>query len=244
MISKTQKIFVGVDGCKAGWLAIILKADNQWEVEVFPNVFKLWQKYCEASLIFIDIPIGLKANGPLERLCDIEARKLLGPPRASSVFRAPCRNAIYAESYENAKSINKSLTGKSLSIQTLSIIHKIREVDTLLCGDISSKALIKEVHPELCFWGLAGRPMLYNKRRAEGFSERLKVLRSYHSHADDIVDYTLANFIRKEVAKDDILDALVAAITAFGPLNSLPDPQELDSKGLPMQMIHRCFNRG
>jgi predicted RNase H-like nuclease len=44
------------------------------------------------------------------------------------------------------------------------------------------------------------------------------------------------------VGKDDILDALVAAITALAGLNALvsvPDPSESDECGLPMQMLYR-----
>jgi len=44
--------------------------------------------------IAIDIPIGL-LEGP--RVCDKAARKLLGQPRGSSVFPAPCRPALEAQ---------------------------------------------------------------------------------------------------------------------------------------------------
>ncbi len=58
-----------------------------------------------------------------------------------------------------------------------------------------------------------------------------------------LLKYVPAKYRRKDVAKDDVLDALVAAITALGPLNSLPDPPELDDKGLPMQMLYRDTSR-
>ena len=35
-------MFVGVDGCKAGWFAIQLSEDNGWKVDVFPDVSSLW----------------------------------------------------------------------------------------------------------------------------------------------------------------------------------------------------------
>jgi myo-inositol-1(or 4)-monophosphatase len=237
-----KPFFVGADGCRGGWFAIVLTPDGQWQTELFQEISSLWKKYHEASLILLDVPIGLKESGFDERRCDIEARSLLGPPRASSVFRAPCRQAIYVDIMET-KFTNLQITGKSLPEQTLGIISKIREVDEMLLRETKARACFREVHPELCFWALAGRSMQHNKRKVEGFSERLNVLRSNNSNTAEIVDYALAKFKRKEVWKDDILDALAAAITALGPLCSIPDPPELDEKGLPMQMLYRSLNK-
>jgi myo-inositol-1(or 4)-monophosphatase len=236
-----KPFYVGVDGCNCGWFAIVLTKDWQWQTEVFPNISALWERYREASLILLDVPIGLKEKGAEERRCDREARRILGPDRGRAVFRVPCRQAIYAATDEEAKSVNKRLTGKSLPVQTLGIIPKIREVDKLLLSDGVAKASIKEVHPELCFWSLAGRPMQYKKDTREGYDERLQVLELY-PQTNAIVSYALSNYRRKDMAKDDILDALAAAVTAFkglGDLISLPDPPEFDDRGLPMQMLYR-----
>ena len=70
-------MFVGVDGCRAGWLAIGLETEGSWQVNTFPDVSSLWDHHRGASLILIDIPIGLKAEGKAERRCDPQARKLL-----------------------------------------------------------------------------------------------------------------------------------------------------------------------
>ena len=136
-------MFVGVDGCRAGWLAIGLETEHDWKVNIFPDVSSLWDHHRQASLILIDIPIGLKAEGRAERRCDPEARKLLGP-RRSSVFPAPCRGAIYASSYQEACDINQRLTGKRLSVENWNIIPKIREVDCLLSDDASAKRVASE----------------------------------------------------------------------------------------------------
>ena len=71
-------MFVGVDGCRAGWFAIGLDADNHWQIDIFPDVSSLWDHHRQASLILIDIPIGLKTDGSAERRCDPMVRKLLG----------------------------------------------------------------------------------------------------------------------------------------------------------------------
>ena len=239
---ENKLFYAGADGCRAGWFAIALTMNGQWQTEVFPDIAELWEKYQKASLILVDIPIGLKEKGAEERRCDKDARKLLGPPRATSVFRVPCRKAVYAATYEEASAINFQITERRLSRQTWGICPKIRQVDSLLLTDASARVRLKEIHPEICFWALAGRPMQHNKKRAEGFDERIKVLQSYHSATEEIVQHSLQNYRRQEVAKDDILDALVAAITAFAGLNALvsvPDPPESDEGGLPMQMLYR-----
>ena len=44
-------------------------------------------------------------------------------------------------------------------------------------------------------------------------------------------------FLRKEVARDDILDSLVGAITAMHPLKTIPEAPEIDDMGLKMEMV-------
>ena len=233
-------MFVGVDGCRAGWLAIGLETEHDWKVNIFPDVSSLWDHHRQASLILIDIPIGLKAEGRAERRCDPEARKLLGP-RRSSVFPAPCRGAIYASSYQEACDINQRLTGKRLSVENWNIIPKIREMDCLLSDDASAKGRIREIHPELCFWGLAGRPMQHAKKRSEGLLERTQLLQSIYPGTADIIAHALSTYRRKDVARDDILDALAGAVTGLmggHNLASIPQEPEFDERGLRMEMVY------
>jgi predicted RNase H-like nuclease len=68
-----------------------------------------------------------------------------------------------------------------------------------------------EVHPEVCFWALAGeRPMAHRKKTEAGVNERLSLLRS--SFPD--IEHHLKNQ-PSGVGKDDLLDAAVAAWTAL-----------------------------
>ena len=197
-------------------------------------------------MILIDIPIGLKADGRAERRCDPEARKLLGP-RRSSVFPAPCREAIYASSYQEACDINQRLTGKRLSVENWNIIPKIREMDCLLSDDASAKGRIREIHPELCFWGLAGRPMQHAKKRSEGLSERTQLLQSIYPQTADIIAHALSTYRRKDVARDDILDALAGAVTGLmggHNLASIPQEPEFDERGLRMEMVYCPYTTG
>lgn len=239
-------MFVGVDGCRAGWFAIGLEATGNWQVDIFSDAYSLWEHHGQASVILIDIPIGLKAEGRAERRGDPQVRKLLGP-RRSSVFPAPCREAIYASSYQEACDVNQRLTGKRLSVENWNIIPKIREMDCLLSDDKSARGRIREIHPELCFWGLAGRPMQHAKKRSEGLLERTQLLQSIYPQTADIVAHALSTYRRKDLARDDILDALAAAVTGLmGEKNlaSIPQEPEFDERGLRMEMVYCPYTVG
>jgi predicted RNase H-like nuclease len=234
--------YVGADGCKEGWFTVKLDEADDWSINVFKTINDLWQTYKHAKLILIDIPIGLRGSGNRERICDKEARKLIGPELGSSVFRVPCRAAVYADTYQEASKVNDRITGKKLSQQTWRIIPKIREVDELLRKEKLARSRIREIHPEVCFWALNGRePIMYPKKSPEGHSERLRVLHKPFLYTDAVVERALQTYKRSQVARDDILDALVAAVTASREkqgLSTIPASPEVDSDGLPMEMAY------
>lgn len=119
--------YIGVDGCKIGWFYTGMNHDNEWEIGASENIEKLWETHTDASLILIDIPIGLPFNE--QRECDIEARKLLGKSKTSTVFPPPCREALSADSYKEPCEINKKILGKKISLQTYHISKKIKEME-------------------------------------------------------------------------------------------------------------------
>jgi predicted RNase H-like nuclease len=247
-----KKVFVGVDGCRAGWFAVFLEEENEngfgWEVAIFPEfsllIDFLENKYSHAEpLILIDIPIGLKNGGTGERLSDVEARKIL-KARKSSIFPVPCGEAVYEETYEKACEINKRLTGKSISKQAWNIVPKIRDIDRFLAKNKSYREKVREVGPEICFQSFAGFSMKYSKKKVEGFLERKEALKNANAckFVDEIIEYSLSKYRRKDLAKDDILDALAAALTAvqgskYG-FVYVPYEPEIDSIGLKIQMIY------
>lgn len=241
-VSKDREMdYIGVDACKKGWFAVTLIDNISWKVNIFPNISSLWNQCKDSRLILIDIPIGLRDSGSNERSCDKPARRLLGRKRGSSVFPVPCRAAIYANITE-ASDINKRLTDRRLSKQVLGIIPKIKEVDELLSADMTARSRIREIHPEICFWALNGKKsMTFSKKDESGIQERKEVLISVYPYCWDIFDYAEREYLRNEVARDDILDALVAAVTASKErqgLSTIPENPVFDSKGLPMEMVY------
>jgi predicted RNase H-like nuclease len=137
-----------------------------------------------------------------------------------------------ATSYEDAAARSKEVSGKSLSKQTYAILPKIREVDGLVTPEL--QASFVEMHPEVSFTIMVGRPMAFPKKEPEGRAERLAALRTDLSDIDD----HLGNKPRGAAA-DDVIDAFVAAWTARRHLarTHLQLGGYLDEWGLRMEMI-------
>jgi predicted RNase H-like nuclease len=231
---------VGVDGCRGGWLAVSLSPDETPECHIFPEMAALWAAHRQAALILVDIPIGLP-EAANDRTCDKEARKVLGPRRAS-VFPVPCRAAVYAPDYDTAINLNERITGKRIFRAAWNLIPRMRQVDQILQADSRSRGVIREAHPEVLFWGLnQRRSMASYKKKAAGEAERLGVLQRVYRGADAMFYELKENLPRSSATSDDLLDALAAAVTGLiggTRLQTLPPNPERDSKGLPMEMVY------
>ena len=231
--------YIGVDACKKGWFAVCLESDERRAIEIFDSIENLWNRFQKNSLILIDIPIVLPVKE--KRRWDVETRKIL-KQRAASVFPVPCRQAVHANTYVDACRLNKKILDVKLSIQTWNISGKIREVDNLLLSNTKAQRCVRESHPEICFWALAdGRPMKYYKKTAHGFSERIKILKQAYPSSPEIVTAAMNTYRRKDLSRDDILDAIVLAITARAAsegIVTIPKQPEKDPKGLSMEIVY------
>jgi predicted RNase H-like nuclease len=144
--------------------------------------------------------------------------------------------------YRDGSEANRTATGRGLSKQSWSLVEKIRSVDGLLRTNASARSKIREVHPELLFWGMnGGRPLEHPKRRKEGFQERLRILEEHFAGAGVAAAEALRTFPRSQVAPDDVLDALAASIVGWrskGSLDRIPVEPATDAAGLPMEMVY------
>jgi predicted RNase H-like nuclease len=232
---------VGIDACRGGWCAVAHGPAGVLELGVFACVDEVWENFTDADLLLIDIPIGLSKQGVRE--CDVLARRMLGR-RGASVFTPPCRAALLARTYREASAVNYKRTGRRLSIQCYNILPKIAETDRLLRRTPAARGRLRESHPEVCFAALAGRPMDRPKKDGQGFAQRLSVLQPHVPQAMQIVEQALDRYARRTLSRDDILDALVLAVSAALPaerLASLPAQPPRDSHGLPMEILHPFF---
>ncbi len=232
---------MGVDGCRDGWFYFSYECGKPI-YGVAKSIQQLFSLIDPKAVVYIDILIGLIDEGAGGRRCDSEARSALGHGRASSVFSAPARPTLSAGSYAEAKQLNQAATGKMISQQAFAIIPKIREVDDFLRERPEIRYRLREVHPEVCFWGLNQElPMEFAKKKREGFEERLGVLERYLPDVRSITESILAVYPRKAVARDDILDAIVGYLVGIMPegrRKTLPSEPLIDSAGLPMEMVY------
>ena len=183
------------------------------------------------------MPIGLTEAGP--RACELEARKLLGRPRSSSVFPAPVRPLLRASSWEQACRLR--LQDRPSENQPRDLEHhaKMREVDAFLRAHPEYRERIHETHPEVCFWRWSGsKGMTTPKRRLrEGQSEKHLSFRFSGPSSKPRAPF----FRPGGWAMDDLLDAFATLWTAkrvlAGAHVTLPPRPPVDRLGLRMEIV-------
>jgi predicted RNase H-like nuclease len=185
---------LGVDAARGGWIAVVL-VDGRFTDAVlerrFPGVI---ERFPEATVFGVDVPIGLPKTG-LRRRADVEVRAVVGA-RRSSVFFTPSRAALEAPTYTEARAVAPSTSAQGWALRTA-----ILDVDRI------DDERVREVHPEVSFAVLAGRPLAFAKRTWNGQHERLALLRAAGVEIPARLDAGL-------VPVDDVLDAAVVAWTA------------------------------
>ena len=228
----------GVDGCSLGWLAVSKELPSgriSWSLH--PGAERLFTEKAAAQVIAIHIPIGLPERGP--RLCDLEARQLLGAARGTSVFPAPIRPALSASTPDEASELRYKAEGQKMSRPAFRVLARVRDVDANLRKMPASGTQVREVHPEVSFFFLAGgRPMRHGKKTEPGRSEREELLKPPFGHS--VSDALGVSFYLQTTA-DDVLDAFAALWSAERILNgtcvTLPAAPLLDSFGLRMEIV-------
>lgn len=232
---------LGIDGADGGWL--IAKHDSgSYSIDYLSSFSEVWERYATGTGetpedILVDIPIGLRNDGEPRR-CDTEARKRV---RSSTVYPTPSRPALYESTYEEAKRTNERVTGgTSLSIQTWNIMALIREVDETLDRHKEARGLVREAHPEVCFWALNGGEAVRTKKQTqEGYRERVGILEEVHTEAKEATTEAVKSYSGTGIDRDDIVDAVCLAVTARGELDTLPEDPPTDGRGIPMEMVFR-----
>lgn len=161
---------VGVDGAKAGWIAV-WPEQNDFDFAVYDSPASLWQVHVGASVVAVDIPIGLSERGAREP--DVLARRFVGGRRACSVFSAPVRGILDAGSQADASLRHRQIDGRGFGAQAFGILPKIRVWDEFLRANPAAEAVIREVHPEVSFAALnGGFGLAAGKKTAEGTARR------------------------------------------------------------------------
>ena len=204
----------GVDGCRAGWFVVLLDTPSGRTqhrlVEHFRDLLGQPEK---PEFVAVDMPIGLldhAAKGGRE--CDREARRILGQPRARSVFSPHVRSALRHTDYTSANEANKASSPERIGIskQSFGLRSKLLEVDQFMTPYLQDR--VREVHPELSFYELNGRQAVsHGKKNRAGLLERQRLLLGAGFRQ---VISEVGRYPRTKVADDDIADACAACWTA------------------------------
>ena len=230
-------LVAGVDGCPGGWIAVTWDGGAAIASQLcrsFAEVMAL-----TATVIAVDMPVGLpeRSGRPPER----SVRRRLGE-RQSSVFAVPSTKAIYCDDYAEACRVNllHSDPPRKVSKQCFHLFPKMREIDALITPELQAR--IFESHPELAFWVMNGEAPLPLPKKVKsapygpGLDLRRALLRSAGLPVDDLK----ADYRRRDVGADDLLDACACAFVAWRILNgrSMRFPQDppCNPRGLRMEI--------
>ncbi|RUW57772.1 DUF429 domain-containing protein [Mesorhizobium sp. M7A.F.Ca.US.008.03.1.1] len=252
-MTSTEAVLVGVDGCKAGWIAVRRIFGMAPSVGVFATFTALLASLPENAVIAVDMPIGLpELSGKGGRGPEALVRPLLGA-RQSSVFSIPSRAALYADTNDfttveawyaahiraSEVALTTSDPPRGVSIQAFGIFAKIREIDALLIARPDLRGRVFESHPEVAFCRLNGDQAMQLPKKIKGsinpagMAER-KALLCRHGYEKDFLDQPPPH----GAATDDFLDAaamtLIAGRIAGGEARPFPDPPGRDSFGIPV----------
>jgi predicted RNase H-like nuclease len=188
---------------------------------------------CEAdgpvAVVGVDVPIGLLEWGA--RDADTLAAQRLHGSRRASVFAMPVRAALGAPDRAAADAVNRAAGGSGVSVQAYGLGGRVLEVDGWLRAEVAgNRPPVYEVHPEVTFGQMAGRPLVDSKRTWAGAEQRRMLL----AREGLFLAGTLGDAGRAAV--DDVLDAAACAWTAArivaGDATSLPDPPQPTPDGL------------
>lgn len=247
----TPPVFVGIDGCRGGWICALCDGAGRLELKRIAHVHELF----EASpfpIVAIDMPIGLPDRvGPRGRAAERLVRPLLGG-RQSSVFSVPARAAVMAglttgedegTRYRAACAAARAHSDppRAVAKQSFHLFPKIAELDTLLRERPELVAMVHECHPEVAFWAMNDRQPLAlpkkvkNRPHPPGLELRRSLL-AFHGIQVDAL--TAQSALALRAGLDDLIDAAACAWSAkriaYGKALRFPDPPGRDAFGLPV----------
>ena len=146
------------------------------------------------------------SNKKNARKCDLEAKKFLGK-RRSSIFLAPCYQALQTKNYDIANKVNKKITSLGLSKQSWNLFEKIIETQNLI-----PKIKIFEGHPECSFTFYNKKEIDYKKSSVKGLFSRLKILNEIGFDVIELAEKLPSDIIANA---DDLIDASILCWSAY-----------------------------
>jgi predicted RNase H-like nuclease len=207
----------GVDGCRAGWIAVIDHGDGSLEVRVVARFADLYGSTGEPAIAAVDMPIGLPDRvGAGGRVAERAVRPMLGE-RQSSVFSVPARAAVMERDYRAAcaAALATSDPPRAVSRQCFFLFERMRELDALMGARPELRGRIFESHPEVAFAVLSGGTAMRLPKKVKGrindpgMAERADLLARHGLPVD-----LLAGPPPRGAGRDDLLDACACLVVA------------------------------
>jgi predicted RNase H-like nuclease len=230
-------LLAGVVPCRGGWLVaggklvgVGLHPDAPVVVKKLVDVVDAIPSY---TVLTLAAPIGLPDKDRTHgRLCEREARKLLGWPRLGAILNAPSIHVVTrAKTYEDAERIS----GGQVSPISWALMRRIREVREVVQSH--QQRGIYEVHPELSFYQLNDdRPMRCSKKTSLGQKERTELLIHRLPNAERHLDAQV-----RGASQAQVLDAYAALWTArrvaAHAVIRMPEQPVWNGDGLRMELV-------
>jgi predicted RNase H-like nuclease len=169
---------LGVDayrkGPRKGWIGVELDRGAFVDAYIADRLDTLLSAVNDIQVVGIDMPLGLVETG--RRQADLDAHAFVRGPLCSAVFLMPPQavwkredNTWYDDSWEQANQRCRQLTrdelspdGYGLSRQTWGLHVKLREANGYLATNLH------EVHPEVSFAAMNGRPLSTPQDQLDG----------------------------------------------------------------------------
>jgi predicted RNase H-like nuclease len=230
------QILAGVIPVPKGWLVASAKFQGATISPETPRLSKAFLDVLDYKpaykVVAIYAPIGLP-SGPISRgrMCDREARRILGIPRANAIASAPPRPALGCTTYDEAR----AASGGHLNPIRWRQLPKIAEVDAAIAP--YWQRVVFEVHPELSFFQLGeDNPLRYPKYTEAGMLERTALLEARLPGVERILDAEIPG-----ISRVHLLDAAACLWTArriaAHAIHRLPEDPEWDAAGLRMEIV-------
>lgn len=245
--STKAPLVAGVDGCPAGWIAVIYPLNQPQDAtwHIFQNFAALLTHTSSFTAVAVDMPVGLPDIAtPGGRDADRLARAVLGD-RQSSVFAVPARASINCNDYGTACETNLAHSDppRKIAKQTFHLFPKIREIDACMTPALQDRLV--ECRPEVAFWALNRMQPLTEpkKRKSVPYLPGLELRRALLENVGFCAAFLAGpDCPRRLAAPDDLLDACATAWTAnrfaCGQSQRFPPAPPLDSNGLRMEIVY------
>ncbi len=227
------QILAGVEPCPGGWLVV---PGNIQGITMSPQPGYVLTSLADVldarpsfSVVALHAPVGLMDKPDERRLCDTNAKDLLGT-RAGAAVTAPSRPLLDARTFEEAKEIDPSLDIVRWRAMPKAA-EAIREVQSW------RQRAVWEVNPELAFRQMNdAKPLRYSRRSVHGLQERRRLLETKLPGTERVMRAR-----PKGVREGKLLDALADLWTArrilARAITRLADPPAWDNEGVRMDIV-------